>query len=243
MPTAYDFTRRCEDRELIDDMTIAGETGRRMLDELRVVNTLLGGYRTTLSALGEILTPRGEPYQILDVGTGSGDIPEQVANWARRAGVPVRITAVDLNPATVEYAAERLAGIPEVSVRQADVFKLPFAPQSFDVACCALFLHHFRQPDAAHVLAEMYARARIGIVVSDLHRHPVACHGFRLMSTVYGASRLVRHDGPLSVRRAFSRADWDDLAARAGLPPFRVKWQWAFRWQAVCLRSAPRPAP
>lgn len=228
-----DFSRRSEQRELIDDMTVGGAEGRRMLAELRTVNRLLGGYRTTLGALDKLLAPRAEPWRLLDVGTGSGDIPEQVARWARRRGVPVRITAIDLNPATVAEAADRLAGFPEITVRTADVLALPFAPGDFDVSMCALFLHHFPDPDAGRVLSAMAAVSRVAVVVNDLHRHPLGYYGFRLCSTLFSGSPLVRHDGPLSVLRAFSRADWDRLSAEAGLPAPQVEWCWAFRWRVI----------
>src|SRR4051794_4102042 len=117
-----DFSRRSEESEWMDDMSVGGADLERTLDELREVNAGLGGYRTTLDALDRVLTPRREPWRLLDVGTGSADIPEEVVRHARRRGIPVRLTAIDLNPTAVAYARRKLSAFPEIEVVQADVF-------------------------------------------------------------------------------------------------------------------------
>jgi SAM-dependent methyltransferase len=242
MPERIDFGRRSERRELIDDMTVGGPAGRRMLDELRTVNTWLGGYSATLSALEELLPRRSAaeeaaaPRRILDVGSGAGDTAEAIADWAERTGRRVEITGIDLNPHTVAYAARRLRGRTGVRFLVADVFDLPWPADSFDVVAAALFLHHFPDPAAARALAAMHRACRVAVVINDLHRHPLAYHGFRLASAVFGAGPLVRHDGPLSVLRAFARRDWADLKSAAGLPHLEADWRWAFRWRVVCRK-------
>ncbi len=46
---------------------------------------------------------------------------------------------------------------------------------------------------------------------------------------------MFRHDAPLSVRRAFRRAELAALADRAGLDGV-ITWHWAFRWRFVGTR-------
>ena len=77
----------------------------------------------------------------------------------------------------------------------------------------------------------MEASAARGWFVNDLHRHWVAYHGFRALSTAAGWHRFVRHDGPLSVARSFRRAEWHDLLRRAGLAGVaEVRWHVPFRF-------------
>jgi SAM-dependent methyltransferase len=156
------------------------------------------------------------------------------ANRADRLGQGasprVEVVSVDLSFAAVRFARDALAGTSEASFVQADVLALPFAPDSFDIATCALFLHHLPLDVGARLLRALYAIARRGVVVNDLHRHPLAYAGIWAVTRVLPTHPVVRHGAPLSVLRAFDRSDLADLARAAGLP-VAVRWRWAFRYQ------------
>ena len=227
-----DFSRRSTEREIIDDMTLDRREMARVLGDLEVVNTYLGGYSTTLQALPRLLPPGDGPVRLLDVGAGGGDMARRLVEWGRARGRRVEVVTVDLSFAAVEYARAALADCPEACVVQADVFALPFPDGSFDVALCSLFLHHFEQGAAARVLAALHAASRNGVVVNDLHRHPLAWAGIWTLTRLLGASPIVRNDWPLSVLRAFGRDDFRELEGATGLE-MDVRWRWAFRYQVV----------
>ena len=44
-------------------------------------------------------------FSLLDVGTGSGDIPTRIANWARQRGIKASIVALEPEPVTARVAA------------------------------------------------------------------------------------------------------------------------------------------
>ena len=73
----------------------------------------------------------------------------------------------------------------------------------------------------------------MAVVINDLHRHWLAYHSIKWLTRLLGGSYLVRHDAPLSVARAFRRADWVALLARAGITQYELRWRWAFRWQVI----------
>jgi SAM-dependent methyltransferase len=77
---------------------------------------------------------------VLDVGCGMGRFAEVVSRWG------AAVVGVDLSLA-VESAYANLGGRPNVRFLQADCFKLPFAPGSFDVVYSIGVLHH--TPDCA----------------------------------------------------------------------------------------------
>ena len=79
------------------------------------------------------------------------------------------------------------------------------------------------------MLREMRRVSRRGVVVNDLHRHPLAWVAIRTLTRLCSRSGLIRHDAPLSVRRGFRRAELTSLARAAGVP-CEVQWRWAFRW-------------
>jgi cytosine/adenosine deaminase-related metal-dependent hydrolase len=84
------------------------------LDQVAEVNRLLGGRRAVWHALRPLLS-RSDTTTILDVGTGSADIPVDIARRARRADLRVAIIASDVHAQIRQIAAARTAGLPAVS--------------------------------------------------------------------------------------------------------------------------------
>jgi 2-polyprenyl-3-methyl-5-hydroxy-6-metoxy-1,4-benzoquinol methylase len=236
MPGPIDFSRRSAELEIIDTTELDPQTMGRVLSDLDVVNRRLGGYRTTLEAVENVVAPGDSPLLVLDVGAGGGDMARELIRWGRARDRRVRVVSVDLSAEACVYASRRLRDLPDASVARADVLALPFAADAFDVVVCALFLHHFQQEDAARLVTAMYDRSRYGVVINDLHRHPLAYAGYVLFSRVFGLCRVVRHDGALSVLRAFRRPDFEQLARATGLR-IETRWRWAFRWQAIVRKG------
>lgn len=216
-----------------------GELARSLAD-LRGVNRWLGGTRVILHHLAELFArhPR-KSYRILDIATGSGDIPLRVARWARERGATVRIVATDNHPTTLDEARAHTAGERSIEVQPADALALPFPGDAFDVAILSTALHHFDdERDSVRVLREMHRVSRIGLIVNDLARSRPALIGAQLLAaTVWRTHPVTRHDGPLSVRRAFTPAELRDLAARAGLTRGRVVAHFPFRVALVAEKA------
>jgi len=202
------------------------------LADLRRVNRWLGGTRVVLRHLADLVArnPR-EHYRILDVATGSGDIPLHIAAWAREEDLDVDIVATDNHETTLELAREHLAGERSVAAAFADAKRLPFADEEFDIALISTALHHFDdERDCVRVLRELHRVSRIGFIVNDLARSRTALAGARLLAaTVWRRHPVTRHDGPLSVRRSFTPAELRALAARAGFTRARVHAHFPFR--------------
>ena len=232
-----DFAQRAHADEMMDDFAITDRRLTQALDEIRLVNRLLGGYAASMAVLRPFLKRQGgRPTRLLDVGTGSADLPEHLVRWADRHGADVRVVAVDANPATVDYAREALGRrLPSalrdrIRVEVGDALALPYEAGSFDVAHAAMFVHHFERDRAVALLREMRRTSRQGLVVNDLHRHPLGYYGIWALARAFPVSPMFRHDAPLSVLRGFRRDELCALAAAAGLPTPDVRWHWAFRW-------------
>ena len=221
---------------MMDDFSIVDTRLAGALENLRQVNRFLGGYASVRKAIAPFLHQHGGMTHLLDLGTGGADTPEYLVRWADRQGFDVRVTGLEANPATVQYARRRLDDrLPprlrrRIEVVNGDAFAPPFQDGEVDIVVAALFLHHFHGRRAADLLAAMNRMARYGIVVSDLHRHPLAYWGIRAVGKLFPVSAMFAHDGPLSVLRGFKRDELTDLAAEAGLFSYDLHWQWAFRW-------------
>jgi SAM-dependent methyltransferase len=224
-----DYRQRSREAELIDDAGLGREVLDRVHRDLDLVNRWLGGYAASIDAIERLLGHRRR-LRILDVGGGGGGVARSLLAWAGRRRIAVEVVLVDRSAGAVARARELLRGCGGFEAVQADVLALPFPPCTFDVAHCSLFLHHFSPDEGRRIIAALSNVAE-AVVINDLHRHPLAYWGFVAFSRALGLSREVRHDGPVSVLRAFRRADLLQLAPHA-----EIRWCWAFRWQLV-LRS------
>jgi ubiquinone/menaquinone biosynthesis C-methylase UbiE len=206
-------------RERLDGPVPLADRAQSMADVARL-NALFGGRRLTVRVVARLAAglPRDRPLVVVDVGTGSADVPRAIVRWARRAGRPVRGRALDCDRDTLAVARRHLAGYPEITPVAADARALPVRAGGADVAVCALALHHLEPDEAAAALGEMAAAARAG-VVNDLARSRHGTALVWLVTRVLATSPLSRHDGPLSVRRAYTPAEAGRLCARAGLRP------------------------
>jgi SAM-dependent methyltransferase len=208
---------RIDDPELMDNTGIAPDIVRNNLNDLRRVNSFLGGVKLTIEGLEHLTADfkPGDEIAMLDVATGAVDIPKQLLPWAHERGLIPRIVATDINPESLAIAAESVP--PEIQLAVADGRDLPFPDRSFDIVLCSLALHHLDPEDAVRMLSEMNRIARHGVVINDLVR---CWHGyagawiFSRMLTPPGS--LGRHDAPCSVRRAYTRREMVDMAKEAG---------------------------
>ena len=119
----------------------------------------------------------------------------------------------------------------------ADAFHLPFAPASFDLIHCSLFLHHF-QDDAVIELLRCFGRvARRQVIVCDLERHPLAYYFLPATKWLFHWHPITLHDGPVSVKAAFKASELREFASAAGLSNIHVSaHRPAFR---LCLIASP----
>jgi SAM-dependent methyltransferase len=197
---------------------------QKTLNFLALTNRWFGGVRVIL----DFLSPwsrrwdKKHPIRLLDVGTGGADIPRAVALWARSQGFKVQITALELMPALADIARRNAQGFPEIRVRQKDFFQLAEKAETFDYVIASLFLHHTPAEKTARTLQSFDRLAEKGVIISDLLRSQASYWSVKLLSRWAGNS-VVRHDGPLSVRRAFQPAELEGMAWSAGLSYLRAR--------------------
>ncbi|MEK6406246.1 MAG: methyltransferase domain-containing protein [Acidobacteriota bacterium] len=232
--------KRIYEEELLDAGEGTDNDVARSLSDLRRVNRFLGGRKVVLRALSTCLDGTTEAVSLLDVGTGSADIPIAVAESFKQRGLKPFIAAVDISERNLRISTTRLGVSSEVHLVRADSLKLPFASRSFDFVTASLFLHHFRDEDVVRLLADFGRIARRAVIVNDLVRNLVPYYFTRIAFPILGASFLTRNDGPVSVLRAFTPDEMNDLAQRAGLKNRQVKRVFPYRLSLVAdVRSSP----
>jgi hypothetical protein len=198
------------------------------LQDLAQVNAVTLARRPTLAWLDQAMRRRqpGESVSVYDVAFGHGDMLRAVARWGRRRGRVVELGGVDMNPAAAAMASIASPGL-ALALQGGDVLSTVPDPAP-DYIISSLFTHHLSNAQIVEFLRWMERHARYGWFVNDLHRHAVPYHGFRLLSRVMRWHRFVQHDGPVSIARAFRRAEWEQLLAEAGVPG-DICWRFPFR--------------
>lgn len=217
------------DTEAIPPRDLAGNLG-----DLCRLNRYLGSHWLICTTLRHVWRRLGSPerLRVLDVGTGAGDIPSALYRWSQRQGIRLALVAID-NHAGVIHSTRGAVSSKTFDLIQADGLSLPFRPQTFDVAICSTMLHHLEWPQATALLQAMATVARHGIIVNDLRRSWLHYGGARVLLTMMSRNRLTRHDGPLSVLRAYRVGEVRQMASMAGLRGARVSPVLGYRWLLV----------
>jgi len=213
------FPKRNFRAELLDLDEAPFEEVKDSLGDVQTVNKYLSGYSSLLFHVKRFLHQHDadRPFTILDAATGSADQPVAVVKLARKLNIPIRITGIDINRKMLRFAQEETKDYPEINFVQCDIHKLPFNPNSFDLAMNCLSLHHFERKDAVEVIRVLSTLGKKGFIVNDLHRSRVA-HAFIVVLTrLLTKNRLTRYDAPVSVMNAFTPNEMRMMAKEAGV--------------------------
>lgn len=202
---------------------------RRSHRDIALANRLFGGIHAVQAELAPWLRQSGPAATLLDVGTGTGDIPERLRQLAASDNVSLRVFGLDgrieLVKATREWPVAGVCG---------DALALPFAERAFDFVICSQVLHHFAADDAVRLVREMHRVARRRVLIADLRRSWVAAAGLWLVSFPLGFHKVSRHDGVVSILRGFVESELRDLVQRAvGVAPDvkrRIGWRVTASW-------------
>jgi ubiquinone/menaquinone biosynthesis C-methylase UbiE len=196
------FSGRASGPEIMDDLSQPEHEFAEAYRELEIINRNLGGVR----AIERFLPETTRESRLLDVAAGGCDISETLLRKKN-----FKIVALDLNDRGLKLARKSLPVV-------GDAFDLPFRDGSFDVVMSTQFFHHLTNDQCVRVLRQMWRIARTRIIVNDLHRHAVAYFSIRVLTSLFSKSRMVRNDGPLSVRRAFRPGELMEIARQAKVP-------------------------
>jgi SAM-dependent methyltransferase len=215
--------------EEMDSSTTSAADYARCLSDLAKVNRVTFTHRPTLRWLTRATRdlPPGASVSILDVACGGGDLLRAIHHWAVHRDLVAALEGIDLNPRAAQVAAAATPAGMEIAGRTGDLFEYDPQP-SPDFIVSSQFAHHLTDADVVRFVRWLDRHAGRGWLITDLHRHAVAYHGFPWLARVAGWHRIVRRDGQISIARGFRRAEWERLLADAGVAA-DVRWGFAFR--------------
>lgn len=227
------FKDRSGQSEMLDSPGIPDQLLHKNLGELDIMNRLIGGHAISLEGIKRLMTDRQKKYHLVDLGCGSGDVLRFIARWARANQYHVKLTGVDMNADAIKYLIEKSIEYPEITGIIADYEDYIAATDDIDIVHCGLFCHHLDDSKLVQLFGYLKSSSCQGIVINDLHRSPLAYYGVWFLTRLLNGSALSKHDGPVSVLRAFKRKEIETLIQLAGLLDFSIQWRWAFRYLVV----------
>ncbi len=218
--------------ELMDRPQPVSAELERDLKNLRQLNRWFGSHRIVRHFVRYWVKP-GDNMRIVDLATGSGDVPRLIVDYARKIGAEVEIDAIDKQSATLEIARELSVDYSEIFYSEANVLEWQTA-KAHDIVLCSLVLHHFSNEEAVRVLRRCRELSRKFVLVADLRRGLLATAGVYFLTALIFREPMTRYDARLSAARAFSFKELDKLARQAGWQNFGHK-TFQFARQAIWL--------
>jgi ubiquinone/menaquinone biosynthesis C-methylase UbiE len=204
----------------------------RNLANLRSLNRRFGSHRLVRYFLQRWLKPNTSA-RVLDLATGSGDIPRLIVRFARANNVQIHVDAIDQQNSTIQIARKLSADYPEITFASADLFAWN-PPELYDIVLCSLALHHFSEDDASRVLRKSRELSHGAVLVADLRRARWLSCAIGLITAVLYRERMTKIDARLSAARAFSFREMRELAERAGWENFHHR-KFAVGRQAIWI--------
>ena len=224
---------RATEDELMDDFSMGGEELSEALKHLRRLNRIFAAPGPTKAGVEKLWQAIGCPrtLSILDVGAGSGDVNQTLLQWSKQRGIQLEITLVDMTKEACQEARHLFRHEPRVKVLQANLQDL--ADGSADIVTGSQFIHHFDGQQLVEMVSHMQRASNYGVVINDIHRHPVSYAAVWIVTRVISRNRYIRHDGPLSVAKGFKSRDWQELKHNLHSEAMTYTWKPLFRYSVV----------
>jgi ubiquinone/menaquinone biosynthesis C-methylase UbiE len=220
--------KRAVTPELLDTDSGTPAEVAASLSDLRRINRWFGGISTTKSMIEDVARKlNAKSLSLLEVAAGSGDVPGLAAQRLKDRGIELKVTLLD-RAASHLGASSSNNGNAERRTVVGDALALPFPDGSFDLVDCGLFTHHLSPEQVVQFVNEGLRACRSAVLINDLVRHPAH------LALVYAGwplyrSRLTRHDGPASVRQAYTPDEMLALLGQTRAARVEIRRHYLFR--------------
>lgn len=177
-----------------------------------------------------LANPPSHTFSVLDVATGSGDIPLALCKKAQQAGIKIKFSVTDKSSFALNLVREKAqqCNLP-IQCFETDALEGPPFP-IHDVIICSLFMHHLDNDEAITLMKRMAKAARVAILINDLERSWLNWNMVWIASHLLTRSPVVHMDGPRSVAGAFNQGEVLELAKQAGLLGAKIGTRWPCRF-------------
>jgi SAM-dependent methyltransferase len=224
--------------EIMDDPQLEPKRHQAALQGLERLNTFSSGLSVISGPIKDLSRQgHGRTLRILDIASGGGDLPLGLADLARKTGIPLEIVGSDCSPTAIEFAQQKAQRLKRnVKFIQLDALKDDL-PNDFDIISTSLFTHHLDPEEVICLLTKAHRATQSLVIVNDLERSVINFGLVWLATRLLTHSDVVWHDGPVSVRAAYTKSEFEELAKQAGLKQYRITAKFPCRFQFVASKS------
>jgi len=217
--------------ELMDDPKLNEDRLQAALKDVTLVNRYLGGQQITIDGIKHFIFKFPQKkYSIVDLGCGDGAMLRKIADFARKNKLDFQLLGLDLNAKSIALAKSKSENYPEIKYSQKDILQLNQDTFSCDIITSTLTMHHFTDVEIQTFLMQFLSISKLGVVINDLQRSHVAYVLFKAFSVVFMKTHIARHDGLISIKRAFTKNELLTFTQKLQLESYKLKWRWAFRY-------------
>ena len=216
----------------MDDPDLDPAEHQRALIGLTRIHTITNSAIQLWKIIKAQITASGKAEaSLLDVGCGDGYMLRKFHAFAKRDGITLKLYGCDFSKKAIGFA-DNLATKANTPIEflEFDVTSEEPLPIQADFVICSLFLHHFEETRVVAILQKLDQAAKRFTMVHDLRRtklgYALCWIGVHALTTCH----VVRTDGLLSVRAAFTVAEVRQMFASAGIQnaEFRTGWPQRF---------------
>lgn len=218
--------REPDAREIMDQPDCDSQRLYNTYRQFRIVNAISRSgwiYRHWIKPA--IKVQPEQPYSLLDVGFGGGDIALGIARSANRDRLKLNVTGIEIDRRAYDYA--RTLKRPEnVDFRIVDIHELAERGERFDFVISNHMLHHLNHETFGRMLKDAARICKQFVLFIDLKRSDLAYALFAAAAYPLFRKSFVPHDGLASLRRSYTYRELESIAPSGWevtrLFPFRL---------------------
>jgi hypothetical protein len=220
------FETRANGAEFLDSVDCDPQLAYTSFRFMRLVNRFAGGTQAVRNFLaGEMCKyDLNRPIRVLDIGSGTCDIPLAITKWTQKKSHRIEFTCIEINETALKMAAQNIkkSGYDSIQLKNEDL--LEFHPQQrFDYAIGSMFFHHFKDDQILEIVEKLRSYVLRGVLINDLRRSFV--NYMICLLLVCPLSKGVRHDALISIRKGFKPDELHRVLSRIGDAGVTVKVQ------------------